>query len=104
MIERYDGLESNFPGKVDTFDRMQDLTVDTKPKADKYYSYINAGNLTMATQFLDENPELDLSVFNAKKYNRLLDSVIAVQRFFKDTIAEYLGDLADKESIDGGSY
>lgn len=104
MIEKYDGLESNFPGKVDTYDRMQDLTIETKTKADRYYSYINAGNLTMATQYLDENPDLALSVFNAQKYNRLLDSVVAVQRFFKDTIAAYLAELADKESIDGGSY
>ena len=39
-------LDSTFPNEIDNIDKMQDLTISTKKKADKYYEYINANNIT----------------------------------------------------------
>lgn len=106
MNSKYTDLSNNFPAAVDTIDKMQDLTITTKKKADKYYEYINANNITGANDYLgkSENSDLLLSVFNADKFNMLRDMIISIERFFLDDIGVYLGELHDKESIDGGAY
>lgn len=106
MNSKYTDLSNSFPATVDTIDKMQDLTITTKKKADKYYEYINANNITGANDYLgkSENSDLLLSVFNADKFNTLRDMIISIERFFLDDIGVYLGELHDKESIDGGAY
>lgn len=106
MNSKYTDLSNSFPAAVDTIDKMQDLTITTKEKADKYYEYINANNITGANDYLgkSENSDLLLSVFNADKFNMLRDMIISIERFFLDDIGVYLGELHDKESIDGGAY
>ena len=106
MNSKYTDLSNSFPAAVDTIDKMQDLTITTKKKADKYYEYINANNITGANDYLgkSENSDLLLSVFNADKFNMLRDMIISIVRFFLDDIGVYLGELHDKESIDGGAY
>lgn len=106
MNSKYTDLSNNFPAAVDTIDKMQDLTITTKKKADKYYGYINANNITGANDYLgkSENSDLLLSIFNADKFNTLRDMIISIERFFLDDIGVYLGELHDKESIDGGAY
>lgn len=106
MNSKYPDLSNSFPAVVDTIDKMQDLTITTKKKADKYYEYINANNITGANDYLGktENSDLLLSVFNADKFNTLRDMIISIERFFLDDIGIYLGELHDKESIDGGAY
>jgi hypothetical protein len=106
MNSKYTDLSNNFPAAVDTIDKMQDLTITTKKKADKYYEYINANNITGANDYLgkSENSDLLLSVFNADKFNTMRDMIISIERFFLDDIGVYLGELHDKESIDGGAY
>ena len=106
MNSKYTDLSNNFPAAVDTIDKMQDLTITTKKKADKYYEYINANNITGANDYLgkSENSDLLLSVINADKFNTMRDMIISIERFFLDDIGVYLGELHDKESIDGGAY
>lgn len=106
MNSKYTDLSNSFPAAVDTIDKMQDLTITTKKKADKYYEYINANNITGANDYLgkSENSDLLLSVFNADKFNMLRDMIVSIERFFLDDIGVYLGELHDKESIDGGAY
>ena len=106
MNSKYTDLSNSFPAAVDTIDKMQDLTITTKKKADKYYEYINANNITGANDYLgkSENSDLLLSVFNADKFNMLRDMIMSIERFFLDDIGVYLGELHDKESIDGGAY
>lgn len=104
MSAKYPDLDCNFPESVDNIDKMQDLTTTTKPLADQYYTLINAGQIQEANTFLQNNPRLVYAIFNAAKFNKLRDSVIAVQRMFVEDIDDYLGDLHDLESIDGGAY
>lgn len=104
MSKTYPDLDCNFPEEIDNIDKMQDLTITTKNLADNYYSLMNQGKIQEATVFLSNNPTLAYSIFNADKFNKLRDSIIGVQRMFVNDINDYLGDLHDKESIDGGSY
>lgn len=103
MNSKYTDLSNSFPAAVDTIDKMQDLTITTKKKADKYYEYINANNITGANDYLgkSENSDLLLSVFNADKFNMLRDMIISIERFFLDDIGVYLGELHDKECVRG---
>lgn len=104
MSVRYPDLDCNFPDSVDNIDKMQDLTTATKSLADQYYALVSAGKMQEASTFLINNSRLSYSIFNAEKFNKLRDSNIAMQRFFIDDINEYLAQLHDKESIDGGMY
>lgn len=105
MSTTYTDLQNNFPDAVDTIDRMQDLNTNTKAMADKYYSMVEANNITGANEYLVQNPSLALSVFNADKFNKLRDSIVSVERFFLDDVKQYIGDKHEQyESIDGGSY
>lgn len=104
MSKTYPDLDCNFPESVDNIDKMQDLTVTTKKLADQYYALMDDGRITEANNFLSENAKLLYCVFNAAKFNLLRDSIIAVQRMFIEDIDEYLGELHDMESIDGGVY
>ena len=104
MSKTYPDLDCNFPESVDNIDKMQDLTVTTKKLADQYYTLMDYGEITEANNFLSENPKLLYCIFNAEKFNSLRDSIIAVQRMFVENINEYLGELHDMESIDGGVY
>lgn len=104
MSVRYPDLDCNFPESVDNIDKMQDLTITTKPLADQYYALVNAGKIEEANTFLENNSRLSYSIFNAAKFNKLRDSSIAMQRLFVEDINKYLGELHDLESIDGGMY
>ena len=104
MSVKYPDLDCNFPESVDNIDKMQDLTTVTKPLADQYYSLVNDGKIQEANTFLSNNTRLVYSIFNASKFNKLRDSIIAVQRMFVDDIEDYLSELHDLTSIDGGSY
>lgn len=104
MSKTYPDLDCNFPESIDNIDKMQDLTISTKQMADQYYSLMNAGKISEANSYLSSNPKLVYSIFNAAKFNKLRDSIIAVQRMFVEDIDDYLGSLHDLESIDGGNY
>lgn len=104
MSARYSDLDSNFPDSVDNIDKMQDLTTTTKPLADQYYDLISSGKIEEANTFLGNNSRLLYSIFNAAKFNKLRDSIIAIQRLFIEDINKYLAELHDKESVDGGMY
>ena len=46
-----------------------------------------------------------LSVYDADKFNKLRDMILATQIFFKYQVGVYLGQMIDdKETIDGGAY
>lgn len=104
MSKTYPDLDCNFPESIDNIDKMQDLTITTKPMADQYYALMNSGKIQEATTYLSNNTRLVYSIFNAAKFNKLRDSIIAVERLFTDDINEYLGQLHELESIDGGMY
>lgn len=62
MSKTYTDLQNNFPDSVDTLDKMQDLNTSTKTMADRYYSMVEANNITGANEYLVQNPSLALSV------------------------------------------
>ena len=81
--------ETNFPDAIDTMTRMSDLDATTKPLADQYYTYINAGNFTSARQLLTDNPNLEASILNAAKINKSIDATLALENWYTDDIKPF---------------
>jgi len=86
----YPSLGNDFPDAKDTMTRMSDLNYENKSLADRYYTYINAGNFTAAQQLLSDNPTLDSMILNAAKINRFNDIALSLEWFFKDNVDGYI--------------
>ena len=90
MSATYPSLGNDFPDAKDTMTRMSDLNYENKSLADRYYTYINAGNFTAAQQLLSDNPTLDSMILNAAKINRFNDIALSLEWFFKDNVDGYI--------------
>lgn len=90
MGDIYQDLTSDFPLKVSTMERVQDVNLSSKPYVDQYMTYYNAGELDKANKVIDDHPELKRMIINANIFNRLRDEIIATQRIFKDDVESYI--------------
>ena len=88
-----DLIYTNFPDSSDTYEYMSDLTVDLVALASQYETYINNKKFNEAAQLLADNPLLNKIYFNAEKYNKLIDSIKAIQRLYKDDVQSYILEL-----------
>ena len=94
--DRYPDLpDTNFPHDVDNFDPFQDPTIEDLGVINQYYNYIKLGQLDLANQLLTLYPNLNLDkkIINAYNLNKLREGVIAVERFFYDSVDDYLFNL-----------
>lgn len=77
---------SKFPEEICDLPNMQDVSPSLRPIVEQYNNaWINNDTDKMA-QLTLQYPNLDKSLFNAKKFNVLLDEVKATQKFFKDDV------------------
>lgn len=88
-----DLVHTQFPDSSDTYEYMSDLTADLVSLASQYETYINNKKFNEAAQLLKDNPLLNKIYFNAEKYNKLIDSIKAIQRLYKDDIQSYILEL-----------
>lgn len=80
------------------FPNIQDsryVMIDPSTTADmtainSYNTYIAAGNMAAALQVLTDNPRLQKMLFNAEKWNRHEDMLIAMERFYESDVRQYL--------------
>lgn len=102
MSERYSDLGcTTFPESVDVITRMEDPnTAEDFRNIDIYYSYINNGNLDAAEEILSkDNDRLRHMLFDASKFNKLQDAVIAVERLFSEDIEDFISSVSDYKGI-----
>lgn len=86
----YTDLNSDFPDKVSTMTRVQDVSAAMKPYVDEYYTHYNRGDFDRANGVLTAHPELLNMIINAKIFNDLRDEIIATQRTFRDDVENYI--------------
>lgn len=79
---------TNFPVSEDTFERMMDVSITLYPLIKEYNEYYAAGNLSACNNLLANNPELQSCLFNAEKYNRLRDAILAIENFLLTQIED----------------
>ena len=86
---------TSFPDEpCDTYEYMQDLTLDLVELSSQYNSLINQKKFNEANKLLTDNPSLNKIYFNAEKYNKLIDSVKAIQLLYNQDIQTYILELA----------
>ncbi|GLC79189.1 hypothetical protein [Lacrimispora brassicae] len=85
---------SKFPEEICNFPNMQDVSSTLRPIVDRYNeAYLNNDTDTMI-ELKEQYPNLLKSLFNADKFNVLLDGVKATQKFFKDDVDNMIRTVA----------
>ena len=84
---------TQYPDACDTYEYMQDMTSDLLDLVSQYESLIKLKRFNEASQLLVDNPSLNRIYFNAEKYNRIIDSVKAIQRLYFSDIQKYIEEL-----------
>ncbi|MEG1562290.1 MAG: hypothetical protein RR365_00935 [Bacteroides sp.] len=74
---------------------MADLEAGDMPLVTQYYAYVNAGTeegFISAAALINANPGLQPKIFNAAKFNKSIDGLLAVQTYFKEQLQNYLNE------------
>lgn len=83
-----DITKSSYPDELDPVRRYEDPSASDLTLINSYQAKILAGDLTGANQILIDNPSLESKILNAEKLNILGDELIALERYFKDTVID----------------
>lgn len=92
MSTLYPDLDlTSFPNSQDQRYVMIDPSTDADMSAiNSYNTFLSAGNMNAAIQVLEDNPRLRRMLFNAEKWNRHEDMLIAMERFYESDVQKYL--------------
>ena len=87
---------TNFPDAEDNWARMSDITATLLPVALQYNSLWENGQIDEANALLDANPNLKQTIFNADKWNKLRDAVIAIERYYLNDVTDFINHVAQQ--------
>lgn len=92
MSTLYEDLPlTNFPSDgVDTFPTYLNVTATDGPLIQQYMEAMNAGNQVLANQILSQIPAAEQKVIKATDLNKVMQATLAVERFYKDDIYDYI--------------
>ena len=76
-------MPSLFPGAIQTFPQMIDLTASDGTLAQQYQIAMQAGNLALAKQILAQIPNNQSKIITADYLNTINDTVVAVETYFR---------------------
>lgn len=92
MSALYPDLDfTNYPGSLDNIELKSNITNSGDAQlVSQIQSAIIRGDFITASSILNSNPQLNGKIFNANDYNQLRDAVIALERFYKNDIYNYI--------------
>ena len=76
-------MPSLFPGTIQTFPQMIDLTASDGTLVQQYQAAMQAGNLTQAKQILGKISDNQNKIITADYLNTINDTVVAVEQYFR---------------------
>ena len=76
-------MSTLFPGAIQTFPQMIDLTASDGAQAQQYQAAMQIGNLTLAKQILAQIPNNQNKILTADYLNTINDTVLAVEQYFQ---------------------
>ena len=76
-------MSTLFPGALQTFPQMIDLTASDGTLVQQYQTAMQAGNLTLAQQILTQIPNNQSKIITADYLNTINDTVVAVEEYFQ---------------------
>lgn len=88
-----DLYETKFPDAIDNWDRFLDPTIQTLSAITQYQKYYDQGDFEQANSVLESNPTLKRIIVNASSINKMLDGIIAIQRFYFSDFQTYLQNI-----------
>jgi hypothetical protein len=87
---------SKFPETICDLPNMQDASSTLRPIIDQYNEAWMNNDTDKMEALIKQYPNLTKSLFNADKFNVLLDGVKATQKFFKDEVDEMVLTVAQR--------
>lgn len=85
---------TNFPDKEDNWARMSDITSTLASVALQYNQLWESGQLDQANNLLQSYPSLKNCIFNADKWNKMRDSIIAIERYYLNDVQTMINKVA----------
>ena len=76
-------MSTLYPGAIQTFPQMIDLAALDGPLVQQYQTAMQAGNLTLAKQILDQIPNSQSKIITADYLNTINDTLVAVEKYFQ---------------------
>ena len=94
MSALYPDLDfTNYPGSLDNIALKSNITNSTDAQlVNQIQTAIIAGDFSTATIILNTYPYLSGKIFNANDYNQIRDALIALERFYKNDIYNYIAE------------
>lgn len=77
-------MATKFPGQVDTFPTMLDITAIDAELVKQYQDAMEAGSYDVAQQVLSQIPNGQQKIISAGLMNDVLDSLTATEKYFAD--------------------
>ena len=75
-------MATSFPNAIQTFPQMVDLLASDGALVQQYQAAMQAGNVTLAKQILDQIPNNQSKIITADYLNTINDTVVAVEQYF----------------------
>ena len=72
-----------FPNAIQTFPQMINLLASDGSLVQQYQTAMQAGNLALAKQILDQIPNNQSKIITADYLNTINDTVVAVEKYFQ---------------------
>lgn len=77
-------MATKFPGQVDTFPTMLDITAEDAELIKQYQEAMEAGSYDVAQQVLSQIPNGQRKIISAGLMNDVLDGLTATEQYFGD--------------------
>ena len=76
-------MATSFPNAIQNFPQMIDLIASDGTLVQQYQIAMQAGNLALAKQILDQIPNSQSKIITADYLNTINDTVVAVEKYFQ---------------------
>ena len=76
-------MSTLFPNAIQNFPQMIDLIASDGALVQQYQTAMQAGNVTLAKQILDQIPNSQNKIITADYLNTINDTLVAVEKYFQ---------------------
>ena len=76
-------MATSFPNAIQNFPQMIDLIASDGTLVQQYQAAMQAGNLALAKQILDQIPNSQSKIITADYLNTINDTLVAVEKYFQ---------------------
>ena len=83
-------MATTFPGQIQTFPTMYDITSSDAALVAQYQSAMESGNQTLANQILAQIPQGTQKIITATDLNTLSQAMLAIERFYLTDVEPYI--------------